>query len=175
MKKWDEVETLTQNASLLTRFQFHRTRHALLETLGSDLAEPPEVVPLTHTIKNDSPNQIVSNIYRLAQGYRANHYTKARLAWQADLGTDLDDTTWRYCCESTKLISLNGRHRLIHFKFLNMVYFTSERLHRYVLCDSAKCERCGENIANVFHLAWLCPGLLTSGFRFLKTWVTLLI
>lgn len=124
VKTWEAVVEPEPQQTPLDRFQFHRMRPSLLENLGSDLAEPPEVAAFTHLIRAKDSSHIISKIYKVSQGYRVNHYTKARLAWQVDLDMEIDDGRWKYYCESTKCISLNGRHRLIHFKFLNRVYYT---------------------------------------------------
>lgn len=160
-KTWDEVVAQAEAHTALQRFQFHRIHRALLERLGSDLQEPPDVPELTYIIKTQAPTRLISNLYKIAMSHRANKYTKARLDWQRDLGTQMDDAMWRYCCVNTQKISLHGRHRLVHFKFLNRTYYTPERMHRYGLSESADCPRCYYSPADFMHLAWQCPGIAT--------------
>lgn len=159
LKSWEEVAVASTLTTMIHRFQFHRIRHAMTQLLGEDLIEPPEVKELTYIIKTDTAKQIVTNIYKLALSHRIHKYTKARLAWQSDLKVIIDDTMWTYCCNNTKSISLHGRHRLIHFKYINRVYYTPERLHRYGLRDDATCDRCRFSSADFLHLACNCPGI----------------
>lgn len=143
---------------MIHHFQYHRVRHSMAQLLGNDLSEPPDIKELSHIKKTETPKQIVSTIYKIAQSHRLYKYTKARTAWQSDLQVAIDDAMWTYCCANTKSISLHGRHRLIHFKLINRIYYTPERLHRYGLKD-ATCERCHCELADFLHLAWHCPGV----------------
>lgn len=159
VRTWDETGAETQNVTPLVRFHFYRVHHTFQELLGEDMAEPPEVIPFSLLLKADSPSGLVSNIYSTVQDYRNFFNTKSRLEWQTDLGIIIDDDTWKCCCEATQEISLNGRHRLIHFMFLHKVYYTPARLHRYGLCESAECDRYRASPADFIHTAWLCPSI----------------
>lgn len=120
-------------------------------------AEPPELPALSILLRAKSPTKLVSLLYSSAQASTLTKYSKARLAWQTDLGFPLTDDIWTYCCVQTQKISLNGRHRLTHFKFLNRVHHTPSRLFRYGLRDTDSCERCSAPGADFMHLAWGCP------------------
>lgn len=124
------------------------------------MAEPPEVPELTCVIRAETPRNLITKLDKLALEHKGSQFTKARTAWQTDLQVEINDDMWRYCCANTKKVSLNGRHRLVHFKFLQRVYYTPEHLHRYGLRQSAECERCHEPVADFMHLAWYCPGVL---------------
>lgn len=141
----------------LTQFHFHRVRCTLRALLGDDMQEPPELMSPCFLLRSASLNKMICTIYDLSQEFRRTQSTKARLEWQSDLGVVLDDSTWWYCCEVTQHFSLNGRHRLIHFKFLNRVYYTPERLFQYRLRDTADCERCRAGMTGFMHVAWFCP------------------
>lgn len=156
-KTWSDIDTDNNTPTLLTHFQFHRTRHALRDILGEDFTKPPEILALTHMINAKSPAHIVSKLYQLCMAHRAHTYTKARLSWQRDLQQNVDDKTWTYCCASIGRVSLIDRHRLLHFKYLNRTYHNPERLHRFGLRDSPACERCSCQNADFYHLAWTCP------------------
>lgn len=158
---WDELPLPDPPPTPLVPFQYFRARTALRTLLGHDLLEPPEMPILTTLIHTDSPSRLVSHIYTKTQNLRRHQYTKARLKWHSDLGHQLDDKTWQYCCEATKRISLNGRHRLIQFKFLNRIYYTPSRLYRYGLRQTAACECCEASDADFLHLAWTCPAIET--------------
>lgn len=82
------------------------------------MMKPRVVTALAYIINAKSPDKLVTDLYRIALSERTAEYAKPRLAWQSDLAIYLTDQKWQYCCSSTKRISLNGRHRLIHFKFL---------------------------------------------------------
>lgn len=123
------------------------------------MTEPPEVPELIYIIKTESPRKIVSNIYKIAMSHREHQYTRARLAWQRDMELTMDDDIWSYCCANTIRISLHGKHRLIHFKYINRVYHTPERLHRFGLRADAACDSCRAAEAGFLHLAWNCPGM----------------
>lgn len=161
LKTWGDIRGTHTNIPMIHRFQYHRIRHSMAQLVGRDLAEPPEVKELSFVIKSETPKQLVSSIYKIAQSHRLYKYTKARLAWQADLNVVIDDAMWTYCCANIKSISLHGRHRLIHFKFINRVYYTPERLHRYGLKEDASCEHCKCELADFMHLAWQCLGVAT--------------
>lgn len=66
---------------------------------------------------------------------------------------------WHYSCTNTRRITLHGRHRLINFKYINRVYYTPERLHRYGMREDSACDRCHFPVADLMHLAWTCPGI----------------
>lgn len=114
-KTWEDIEIQEEGATIPHRFQFYRVRGALKKELGAELIELPEVKEFTHLIMNDSPKRNIANIYRITITHRITQYTKARLGWQKDLNTLIDDSMWQYCCSSTKRISLHGKHRLLHF------------------------------------------------------------
>lgn len=121
------------------------------------MLEPPELPALSLLIRATSPTRLVSLLYASVQASTTTMYSKARLDWQSELGVPITDEIWRFCCEQTKKISLNGKHRLAHLKFLNRVHYTPVRLFRYGLRDTDKCDRCPLTGADFLHVAWDCP------------------
>lgn len=159
VKEWTDLGPVTESATQLQKFQFYRVRGALRQILGGDLQEPPEIPELTYLITATTPRGLVSKLYQIAMTYREQNFLKARRDWQIDLQCSIDDPVWKYCCTSTRRISLHGGHRLLHCKFLHRAYYTPERMHRYGLTDSAACIRCTAEPAGFFHLAWQCPNI----------------
>ncbi|KAJ1162423.1 hypothetical protein NDU88_002891 [Pleurodeles waltl] len=55
-----------------------------------------------------------------------------------------------------RALSPNYRLRLLHFKFLHLLYYTPKKLHSMGLLADTCCARCGALDAGFFHLAWEC-------------------
>lgn len=159
LKPWTAIVPRTMSPTPIHHFQYFRVREAWKQHLGPEMIEPLELQELTYVIKADSPKNMISILYRIALTSRMGGYNKSRLAWQQDLGVTITDAIWAYSCEHTKQITLNGRHRLIHFKYINRTYHTPVRLHRFGLRDADACDRCMTQRADFFHLAWECPGV----------------
>lgn len=60
----------------------------------------------------------MSRMYRAAVAMLPNRDEEIGLAWESDLGQPLTDTQWRACCEQTRKVSFNYKHKILHFKFL---------------------------------------------------------
>lgn len=80
-------------------------------------------------------------------------------AWRLDLGEELTDKIWLYCCSQTQHLSPNYKLRLIHFKFLNRFYRTPLQLHKIKLREDSNCWKCRREGAAFLHIAWECPGV----------------
>ena len=82
---------------------------------------------------------------------------KALANWRSASNVPITIEQWDFCCSQMKALSTNYRLRRIHFKFLNSLYCTPTQLHKMGLLDSARCRRCGRDVADFEHLAWSCP------------------
>lgn len=169
-------EILTEETQIADRFkqyyaELYSTRTVSTETEIIDYLSQIKLPFLTNThreflMRPFEKEEILMAISSMKAGgapgsQRAHNYTKARLDRQRDLQENIEDKMWTYCCTSIRRISLNGRHRLIHFKYSNRVYHTPERLHRFGLRDTPACEQCATQTADFYHLAWSCPEIFT--------------
>lgn len=66
-RMWDEVVPQGAAPTPLVKFQYYRVRRAMRELLGADMAEPPEVAPLTLILQAESPAKLVSRVYGVVQ------------------------------------------------------------------------------------------------------------
>lgn len=58
-------------------------------------------------------------------------------------------------------ISLNSRHKLIHFKFLRRLYHTPAMAHKIDPSTPHQCLKCLAPHADFAHLTWTCPKIQT--------------
>ena len=118
---------------------------------------PQECSAYTRLFLTDTPSRLVYVLYAKPQTDAPIITHTARAKWEGSLGLSNDDKDWQYCLDQLQAISPNGRLRLIHFKYIHQYYYTSLRLYRYKLQQSAVCDRCWADPADFLHLAWCCP------------------
>lgn len=90
-RTWEEVAEGVEFPTALTQFYFYRLRHSLRALLGEDKLEPLELPALTILTSSNTKVKLVSRLYTSAQESSHTAYTKARLDWQAELGTPITD------------------------------------------------------------------------------------
>ncbi|XP_069507981.1 aquaporin-10 isoform X1 [Ambystoma mexicanum] len=98
----------------------------------------------------------VSGLYKIVQ---ANTPTvnMIRTSWETDLGATITDGSWERYCELTKRVSMNSGLRLIQFKILNKLHYTTQRIAKFTQNDPSRCQKCGADQADSFHMFWSCP------------------
>lgn len=81
---------------------------------------------------------------------------KVRGAWEAGLERSITDEQWAKCCTVTQEVSLNNRHKLLHFKFLRRIYFTPAMTHKIDPSKPHNYRKCSAPQADFAHLTWTC-------------------
>ncbi len=84
---------------------------------------------------------------------------RSRLKWEKDLGINIDEQLWRNLCKDRVTSTLNARYRLIQFNFLQQLYITPHKLHKYNSNISSLCFRCGMEEGTFLHSTWQCSKL----------------
>lgn len=112
-------------------------------------------MPLQLMLRAPTPRRLVSIIYHIYT-QRQMHPNQSRTHWDSELGQELSDEQWEYCCSQTEQISASSRLRITHYKFLHRLYYTPSKMYKYRLGTSDCCDRCGTPGADFLHLAWEC-------------------
>ncbi|KAJ1154913.1 hypothetical protein NDU88_007656 [Pleurodeles waltl] len=115
MCRWLAVTEHMDTPTPFMRYPFYRVKHILLELMGADLSEPPELLALSTVLQDDVPSKLVDWLYAPAQEASRPGLTKLRLDWHRDPDIALTGSQWKYCCSMVHYISLNGSQRVIHF------------------------------------------------------------
>ena len=101
----------------------------------------------------------ISNIYEIIHSIDPPLLDKTKLAWEQDLGLELEEETWERSLDRIRTTSLCLRHGLIQFKILHRLHFSREKLSKiYPGVDSA-CIRCHLEPASIGHMFWRCSSL----------------
>ena len=111
---------------------------------------------LTYMLRTTSPRRLIATLYQYSQKRRGIGEVKARVRWQEEMSMSISDMQWTYCCSAIRRVSSNSRHRLVHFKYIQRVYYTPQHLYQYGLRDTSACPRCGMEEAGFLHVAWSC-------------------
>lgn len=143
--------------SPLDLFLYVRLRQGLHSSLPDFPKEPASLVPLHQLLATPDQKHLVSRLYHTIHTLTPRSVNSARDRWSTDLGLDISDDQWQYCCRQTALISASCRFRIIHYKYLQQLYYTPAKKFRFRLSDNDCCERCRRPGADFLHLAWGCP------------------
>lgn len=146
-------------ASFMDTFIMNRMRSTLRASLASFPIEPKPFTPLTTIIQCPGGEHLVSKLYRSCSATIPCTDIKIRLQWEADLGHPITDKQWAKSCAVTHSVSLNSRHKLLHFKFLRRIYATPEKQHQIDPSRPHNCPKCGAPHADFAHLSWVCHKL----------------
>lgn len=148
-------------ATFMEKFTLNRIKSALREACPTFPLEPDQFPPLTTIIDTQEGTHMVSKLYRECSDILPVDDQKLRAAWEADLGQVISDEQWETCCEVTGTISLNNRHKLLHYKFLRRAYVTPSFAHKIDSTKSHCCGKCKAPHADFIHMTWTCPNLHT--------------
>lgn len=144
-------------ASLLDKFLYHQLM-TTSKALHLTFPKPPSTIkPLHNLLTSPLPCRLISRLYTSTQSDTPYPKPAAFLRWQTDLGDDLTDEHWDYCCGQLRYLSPNYKLRLIHFKYLHRFYHTAEFLHKLHSRDDSSCWKCKREAATFMHIAWYCP------------------
>lgn len=152
-------DTRLATASFMDQFLLNRLRNTVRSVLPSFPIEPKSFEPLTTVIQSEGGEHLVAKLYRACTALIPCSDDRIREKWEADLGHEITVEQWQACCTITQTISLNDRHKLLHFKFLRRLYITPATQHKIDPSRPLQCLKCGSPHANFAHLSWSCPKL----------------
>ena len=144
-------------ATYIDHFVLARLQGALRARIATYPLAPEDFPPLTLIIGAADGGRLVSRLYHACLQILPARDTKLRQRWETDLGRPLTDEMWTRCCDQTRRVSFNHRHKLLHFKFLRRCYVTPVALARYDASRSPNCPKCQAPDADFVHMAWNCP------------------
>lgn len=161
----DHVFSITETEHLsagtfMDRFNLTRVKSALRAVCPDFPVEPASFAPLTTIIEAHDGTHLISKLYHTCSTLIPVDDSKIRGVWERDLGHSITDDQWEQCCMATGSISLNNRHKLLHYKFLRRAYITPQQTHKIDPSRSHYCRKCSAPQADFIHLAWTCPGIL---------------
>lgn len=145
--------------SPLELFLYIRLRQGARACLPGFPFEPPSLAPLHQMLVTAEAKHLVSRLYHIVHAQAPRSVVPARDHWSTDLGVTITDAQWSYCCGQTARMSASCRLRVIHYKYLQQLYYTPAKKYRFGLSDNDRCERCRQPGADFLHLAWSCPRL----------------
>lgn len=150
-----------QSATFMERFTLSRIKLSLREVCPTFPLEPPQFTPLTKIIDTQEGALLISKLYQDCAALLPVEDHKLREAWEQDLGHLITDEQWKACCEVTGTVSMNSRHKLLHYKFLRRAYITPKHSHKIDPNRPHCCKKCSAPQADFIHLAWTCPNIHT--------------
>lgn len=129
--------------SSLHIFLYVRLRQGIRSFTPEFLQEPPTFAPLHMLLRAASPGHLVSILYHTIRTQQVEPPSSSRTKWNLELGYDITDDQWSYCCLQTEQISASARLRITHYKFLQSLYYTPVKMVRFNLRLTDNCARCG--------------------------------
>lgn len=118
--------------------------------------QEPQTTPLHTILQSETATHVVSTLYYSIYANRALGQCTANGKWETDIGQQITDKQWTYCCTQTEQVSSSSRLRITHYKFLHRTYYTPAKMYKYKLRDNDQYDRCGREGADFLHLAWAC-------------------
>lgn len=82
-----------------------------------------------------------------------------RFVWSQDIGTEINEETWRAVLNRVYSSSLCACHRLIQCKVVHRAHWSKTRLARINPSIDSECDRCHSGSATLIHMFWSCPAL----------------
>lgn len=117
-------------ATFMDQFIMNRIRSAFKPLIPTFPIEPDSFTPLNIIIESKNGEHLISKLYKACMALVPCGDDKIQESWEKDLGHPILDEQWKKCCTAIQEISLNSRHKLLHFKFLRRIYITPERQHK---------------------------------------------
>lgn len=68
---------------------------------------PPTLPALENVLSTPSPRKLVTRIYRITQSESPIITANAKADWERDIGMDITDEQWRFCCTQLEHLSPN--------------------------------------------------------------------
>lgn len=78
-------------------------------------------------------------------------------AWEKDLNLSLTEEEWYSILRNGKKMSRELKTRLVQFKILHSLYWTSCRLYRVGLLETPVCWKCQKDNGTLVHMLWDSP------------------
>ena len=95
--------------------------------------------------------------------------TKIRADWMRELGEDLEEDIWNAALRNVNGSSSCARLCVIQFKILHRVHFSKARLAKIYPNSDPSCDRCHNTPADLVHMFFSCPSLITYWSMIFKT------
>lgn len=149
-------------ASYMDKFIMERIRSMIRSLFPSFPLEPKSLEPLTILIQNSGGEHLVSKLYHSCSAIIPCSDSAIIQKWETDIGRPITEEQWKWCCSVTLDISLNSRHKLLHFKFIRRIYSTPAKQHQIDPSRPHHCPKCFGPQVDFAHLAWTCPALQTE-------------
>lgn len=150
-------DTHLQSATFMERFVMSQILSAMRTLIPTFQIEPVPFAPLTTITESVSGEHLITKLYKACAALVPCNDDKLRKHWEEDLGHPILDEQWEKCCMATQEVSLNSKHKLIHFKFLRRIYITPEKQNKIDPNRPHNCVNCRAPHADFIHLAWSCP------------------
>lgn len=149
--------SLAAHRTPLKIFAYLQLRAAVKDLYLTFPSEPPTHNALQILLSPPTRQRLVTNLYNAAQREQFREREQALQRWEDTLGSPISKEDWGNSCTLTQMLTLNCNLRIIHFKFLQQVYYTPAQLHKYGLREDDRCARCSAQQTDCLHMAWACP------------------
>ena len=120
----------------------------------------------------DSPfnsKRLISRIYDCIASLKTITIAKIRADWADELGEDMEDDMWNCALQRVNDSTSCAKLNIIQFKVLHRTHFSKARLAKIYPNSDASCNRCHHTPANLTHMFWSCPALVTYWSMIFKT------
>ena len=138
-------------------FKYLQLRSFILSHQGSSLQLPP-LSTLEKIILNylNSRGQ-VSLLYNLFVSKSSESSHNILQAWKTDLQEDITEEEWSEAYTLAHSQTINTNSKLLQYKWLNRLYITPAKLHRFNPNIPDTCFKCKHDKGSLFHCMWECP------------------
>lgn len=104
-------------------------------------------------------DKLVSRLYGAFQSVSTPSTDAIKAKWEEELETDISVADWEDSLVYIHTCSINSRHRLIQFKVLHRLHYSTTKLHRIFPGTSPMCDKCQAEQGTLLHCFALCSNL----------------
>lgn len=143
----------------IDQFRYFQVRHFVQARFPAFPHLPPRL-PWDRCLET-LPNQrgIISQMYNHLMSLDTHTLLKTKLAWEAELGSELTDEFWDAAVDRIHSSTSCARLGLIQFKVLHRIHFSKARLAEIYPNVDNRCDRCNNTPADLSHMFYFCPKL----------------
>ena len=113
--------------------------------------------------------RLISRIHDCIASLKTITIAKIRADWADELGEDMEDDMWNCALLRVNDSTSCAKLSIIQFKVLHRTHFSKARLAKIYPDSDASCNRCHHTPANLTHMFWSCPALVTYWSMIFKT------
>lgn len=108
-----------------------------------------------------NPKRLTSRINDWIASLQNPTLENIRAEWIRELGEDLEENIWISALQRVNDSSSCAKLSMIQFKVLHRIHYSKARLAKIYPNTDAGCNRCRSTPANLTHMFWLCPSLMS--------------